>query len=374
MTFRPFYCDSTLPQPSDISFQDVPDQTETVTAVNDYLARFFDAQLKAAAALDPSYAQLWQDSHDLVMAGGKRLRPFMTVLSYKLFGGRNDQAILMVATAQELLHAALLMHDDIIDRDTVRYGRLNVAGTYRQRYQQNGLSRRDAAHYSTGAALLAGDLLLTNASALITESSFSDEAKLQAQRCLQAGVFRVAGGELIDMESTFTPWQDVDPFVIATLKTASYSFESPLLTGALLADAPAEDARHLQDFARHAGIAFQLTDDVLGVFGNDTETGKSNTSDLEEGKMTLMLQHALREASDGDRAFILENCGQGAIGDETAERIRDIIRETGAKDHIERLAAEEITTALDALHDVNLNRTAYDRLSEIVTTMVNRSH
>lgn len=373
MIFRPFYCDSMLPQPPGVAFSDMPDQTETATVVNEYLALFFDAQLQAAKALDPSYGQLWQDSRDLVMAGGKRLRPYMTILSYKLFGGRDDQAILMVAAAQELLHAALLMHDDIIDRDTMRYGRLNVAGTYRQRYQQDGLSRRDAAHYSTGAALLAGDLLLTNASALIAESSFSTEAKLQAQRCLQAGVFRVAGGELLDMESTFTSWQNVDPFVIATLKTASYSFESPLLTGAQLAAAPAEDVRHLQDFARHAGIAFQLTDDVLGVFGNDAETGKSNTSDLEEGKMTLMLQQALHRADDADRAFILENCGQGAIGDETAERIRDIIRSSGAKDHTEQLAAEEIATALDALHDVNLNRTAYDRLSEIVTSMVDRS-
>ena len=131
------------------------------------LDQYFVGNIKAAEAIDIHYAAMWRELDRLVRSGGKRMRPKITLMCYQAFGGKDIKAILPIATAQELLHQFLLIHDDIIDRDHIRYGVENITGRYKVLYKPYVKNASDLEHYSNSAALLAGDLLHSGAHQLI---------------------------------------------------------------------------------------------------------------------------------------------------------------------------------------------------------------
>ena len=237
------------------------------------LDQFFDEQIVKSHTQSKEYERLWKTIKTVAMSGGKRLRPYLLMTSHAAFSGTDD--VLEIATAHELLHISMLMHDDIIDRDTTRHGEPNVAGRYQVIYKPQ-VTSDDIDHYANTAALLAGDLLISSAYSLINSSShLHDSQKTHAIHILHDSIFTVVGGELSDVESSFMSPDLVNPLHVAHYKTAIYSCVNPLLTGAVLAGASEEDQNLLRDFGVNLGIAFQLTDDLLGVFGSSAKTGKS---------------------------------------------------------------------------------------------------
>ncbi len=147
----------------------------------------------------PHYARLWNSIATLFDAGGKRLRPFMTLLTYQALQRQACHRYLPAAVAQELLHQAMLIHDDIIDRDTIRYHVKNVSGQYRDIYKDI----KDKAHFADSSALLAGDLLLSEAHIQVSLASVDADIQAKSQEVLSQAVFHVVGGELLDTEASF---------------------------------------------------------------------------------------------------------------------------------------------------------------------------
>src|SRR5690606_25215886 len=135
-------------------------------------------KITRANAIDPRYAELWQEIHNYLMHGGKRMRPRLVLLAHDAYSEASNEAIIATAAAWELLHACLLVHDDIIDRDFVRHGQPNIAGTYQSIYSD--LVSSGSEHYALSAALLGGDLLLMSAYEMITTSSLSSDDKVTA--------------------------------------------------------------------------------------------------------------------------------------------------------------------------------------------------
>lgn len=334
--------------------------------INQFLARYYDEHANAANALHEDYAVLWRAMERVGAANGKRLRPYVMLVAYEGFGGKDHSAVLPVAAALEVLHTCMLIHDDIIDRDYMRYGQPNVAGQYIERYAREHLTPAQREHYANAAALLAGDLALSGSYALILQSGLTPELKVQAADLLSRAIFAEGGGELLDTEAVFLPFEAVDALTIANLKTAIYSFVIPLQMAALLTGASAATLNKLEEMGQALGIAYQLADDLLGIFGDETVTGKPNTSDIKEGKRTYLMQRAFAGASVVQQERLRMVLGRGRATNAEADEVRRIIRESGAYEEVRGLMREYVGKAESALRSVPFTRDAQEELLQLI--------
>jgi geranylgeranyl diphosphate synthase, type I len=226
-------------------------------------------------------------------AGGKRFRPALVAASFTAFGGDCDDcpALYPVAAAFELLHTAFVVHDDVIDHDTVRRGILNVAGEFRLRALERGADAGGAAILGDAAAILAGDLLLHEASRLIALADTAPHVRAGLFGLLDDAIYVSAAGELADVENAVMPdYAEAEMIFDATFnKTAVYSFSAPLCAGALLAGAPEDAIDALDAEGGRLGLAFQLVDDLIGAFGSAEQAGRDEGGDLRESKRTPLI-------------------------------------------------------------------------------------
>lgn len=346
---------------------------DTDTLIEQTINEFFERSIKSAARIDQSYQYLWEVLHGLIQSGGKRLRPKMTIMAYEMFGGKDTATIVPIAAAQELLHFALLIHDDVIDRDYIRYGVPNVAGRYKEAYAKYVTSADEQTHYAHSAAILGGDLMISSAYQLIVASNLSDEDKTLAQYYLANSVFEVAGGELLDTELSFAPYEEGDALKVAQYKTASYSFVSPLLTGAHLAGIDEKRADILRSYATALGTAYQLVDDELGVFGDESVTGKSTSSDIVEGKRTYMVERTLALLSDSDKVAFELAFGNPQATTSEVEAAKQLIEKSGARNEVRDKIRTYAELAQSALAELQLDDASRDKLAALIVKVTERS-
>lgn len=337
-------------------------EADTTARINHTIDAFFERNIVQAGSVSPYYTLLWQDMHRLIRSGGKRLRPRMVLRSYRAFGGNDSDSILPVAAAQELLHLSLLIHDDIIDRDYIRYGVDNITGQYEKQHYASVLDDKDRLHYAQSAALLAGDMLLSGSYQLMLEARIDPVSVLEIQKIHSHSIFEVAGGELIDTESAFRPLDSIDAKTVALYKTASYTFTGPLLIGAVLADVPSKDMIHLKDFAQNLGIAYQLRDDIIGVFGDEKEIGKTTIGDIREGKHTYMVEQFVKLAGGEDRAFFKLYFGDKEIQKSEVDAIKALFVSSGALQRTEDAIIEYAMSARNALTRIS----SHDDMNELL--------
>jgi geranylgeranyl pyrophosphate synthase len=347
--------------------------SEVRTQVNTYLTEFYKQKVSRASALHEDYGALWSAMESFDANHGKRLRPYVLLTAYQGLGGADTQDVLPVAVAHELLHASMLMHDDIIDRDYVRRGRANVAGQYRERYAKEPLTAARRDHYANAAALLAGDLAIGAAYEIIALSNLTSDQKVSAVRIISDSLFTVGGGELLDTEAVLLPFESVDTLTIVRLKTASYSFEYPLLTAAVLARADAATQQAVRSLGQAIGVAFQLADDTLSLFGDEAVTGKPATSDLEEAKRTYLMQQALGLCSPKQKSILEGIVGTGRVSAKQAEICRQIVRGSGALDKSAAVMHRYANEAQAALTHIPLSRQARAELSDFISIVVERA-
>ena len=347
---------------------------ETLSLVDSVAGDYFERSINEAGEIDHSYQHLWENLYQLFQAGGKRLRPQMLLLAYEAFGGEDIESVAPIAAAHELLHFALLIHDDIIDRDYIRYGVTNISGQYKMSYSQYVLSREDAAHYGHGTAILAGDLMLSAAYQLIAASSLDSKNKALAQQLLSLSVFEVAGGELLDTEASFMPYKKGRALKVARYKTAGYSFISPLLTGASLACQLNEKQREaIKNYATPLGIAYQLTDDILGIFGDEEKTGKSTVGDIIEGKRTYMIELALETFSPADQATFMMVFGNPHATPLEVETAKKLLVSSGALHDVEQKIEQYTIQAKSSLESLDLSPDYRKKFVNIVEKATKRS-
>ena len=235
-------------------------------------------------------ATLWQHIGQ-ALSGGKRTRPLLVDLGYHIVSDGEDPRIVEIGCAFELLHTALVIHDDIIDQDFIRRGKPTVSAHYRDEALTQGKSRAAAEHIGQAAALLAGDALISKALHLLQTACGTQAHGQRIMEVFHTAIQHAAAGELDDvLFSAHLQSAGLDEVLgMHRLKTAAYSFEAPLVTGAILAGASDDVITRLGRFASLLGSCYQIIDDVLGTFGDAQTTGKPNDSDLREGKMTVLI-------------------------------------------------------------------------------------
>ncbi|ALE07876.1 hypothetical protein AL755_15205 [Arthrobacter sp. ERGS1:01] len=302
----------------------------------------FASEGRRASDLSPAFGELFIHLAGTV-AGGKWLRPKLIFRSYAAFGGRDWKSCSELAAAFEMLHAALLVHDDVIDRDFVRRGVDTLGAVYRDMATAQGFDAPDADHAGHSAAIIAGDLLLTGSLRLAMSAASGHPQGAAILATLHEAIFAAAAGELDDLLFSLREGSPELPEVLnmERLKTAVYSFEMPLRAGALLAGESLATADALAGVGRDIGVAYQVIDDLLGTFGQSAMTGKSVESDLREGKRTILTTFAA--GSDEFTATL----AAFRRGDADAEVVRRTLRELGAEERALDLAQTLVARALD---------------------------
>jgi geranylgeranyl diphosphate synthase type II len=344
---------------------------ERQALVDAVLGRLFSLARKRAEPLGPEYVALWAELEANTL-GGKRFRPRMVFAAYEALGGRDLEAAANVGAAFELLHTALIVHDDVIDRDFVRRGVPNIAGAYRDRARAAGAAEDAAEHRGMSAAVIAGDLALFNAYRLVDRSGAGDVVRARLLEVMDDALFASAAGELIDVDFSVLP--DVprvdDILTMERLKTAVYSFECPLQAGAILAGASEQTVATLADFGREIGIAYQLVDDVLGVFGASEETGKTTIGDLREGKRTVLIAYASTSPGWEELAPLF---GSRGLTEQDAGRLRAFLVSSGARAFAEGLARYYANRALARLVEPHIPASLRTELHPVADAVLRRA-
>ena len=314
------------------------DVERAMTQTASVLADFVDQRVRLAARRGDVAVRLWVDLAGVV--GGKLMRPRLAVAAYLGLGGDDPAAVAPVAAAVEVLHTAMLVHDDLLDHDEVRRGRPNVAGATRARLEGRDLDARAVEDQVLAAGLLAGDLAIAAAFSLVASAPTGPQARLRIVQLLADGIETTVVGELLDMASALEAPRDVDALAVAELKTAAYSGSLPLVVGGILAGADEDVVTALGAVGSALGIAFQLTDDELGVFGDPGVTGKSVISDLREGKRTELLRRTYALASADQIAVLDRFVGNADLDEDGAAQVRAVMRHSGALDAVRDLTRQ----------------------------------
>ena len=334
------------------------------------LQRYLAAARLRASDYGAHYVALW-DALAQASHGGKRARPALVLAAYTGFGGSDLELALPVAVSFELLHTAFIIHDDVIDRDLTRRGSPNVAGEFTLRAVRHGASIDQARVWATTAAILAGDLALSEAHRAIATLPVAARIRGRLLDLLDRAIFVTAAGELADVTNTVERQPVTMAEILTTLeqKTALYSFEAPLQAGAILAGAPPRALDDLSRYGRLVGVAFQLADDVLGVFGDPAVTGKSALSDLREGKLTALIAHARTTDAWPKIAPLI---GTGTTTESEAELVRAHLRACGAVRAVDEVAADHVRRAIDALDSTNVPEALRQTLTGLAATATDR--
>nr|WP_274635588.1 polyprenyl synthetase family protein [Microbacterium bovistercoris] len=334
-----------------------------LAGVDEQLRRFFDEKESRAGSQGEHFAALWAALRRASL-GGKRIRPALVVHTARELGCDRPQAADAVAAAFELLHTAFLLHDDVIDGDTRRRGRPNLIGEFRASARSCGAAESAAVAWSSAAGVLAGDLLLHAAQALIARLDVDEDRRLGLLDLLDRTLSVTAAGELGDVALSVgtTAPSLADALTVTRAKTAHYSFQAPLQAGAILAGAGSREQDALSGFGRSAGIAFQLRDDLLGVFGDPAVTGKSNSVDIRRVKLTPLVAYALGTEHGPRLRLILET---GAPREIDVASAREILMRSGACAFVEGLIDDHVAAAEATLRDAPLPKTLHERLVAI---------
>ena len=359
-----------------------PVSDDFVIAVSDAITGFLAGQRKVLDGIGADAAPL-ADLAERFTAGGKRLRPAFCAWGWIAVAGlpEDPAALVRAAAALDVLHVSALVHDDVMDASDTRRGQPAAHRQLAGLHAERGL-RGDPDAFGRGGAILLGDLLLVWSQEMFRRSGLPAAAIERAMPVMESVLTEVTTGQFLDILAQARPALDARtaPEAVAAqvrqvleYKTARYTVIRPLQIGAALAGGSPSALDALGRYGSAVGRAFQLRDDVLGVFGDAEVTGKPAGDDLREGKLTALLAHALRLASDDDAAALAGLAGRPDLTDAEIRRARRIITDSGALDAVEAEIAEATTTALDGLSAAPVTPQAGEALANLAHAAVNRS-
>jgi geranylgeranyl diphosphate synthase type I len=324
------------------------DAEDLRSRVRKHLDEFVSSQEVRLDAVGDELAVFTEALTDL-LAGGKRLRPAFCYWGWRAAGGADDEAAVRAATSLELLQACALVHDDVMDGSDTRRGKPAVHRRFAALHRGNEWLG-GAEDFGVGAAILMGDLCLSWADELLMASGLPVDALMRAKPLYDEMRTELMAGQYLDLLEQARGGGSIERAArVIRFKSAKYTIERPLHLGVALAGGSAELMDVFSAYGLPLGEAFQLRDDVLGVFGDPAETGKPAGDDLREGKRTILVVMAMEAASPAQASELRRNLGDPGLGADGVESLRAIIRETGALDAVEARIASLTAEAVDAL-------------------------
>jgi geranylgeranyl diphosphate synthase type I len=344
-------------------------------SVQSALDAFIDDQARRLAPLGPDAARMTEAAHRAV-SGGKRLRAAFCYWGFRAVDDRPDHArdeaaVLRASASLELLHASALVHDDYMDASDTRRGRPAAHRAFEAQHGEHGWDG-DPEQYGAAAAILLGDLLLCWSDEMLRTCGLDHAVVRDALALFDATRSEVITGQFLDVSVQARGRSDVETAMrVLRYKSAKYSIERPLHVGAALAGGGPEVRRALTDFGLPLGEAFQLRDDLLGVFGDPAVTGKPAGDDLTEGKRTVLVALALDRATTEQSALLEERLGSELEPDRLRE-LQGIIEDSGAPVEVEKMIGELTDRSLAALERAPITSSARSVLHALAAAATQR--
>ncbi len=283
---------------------------------------------------------------------GKRLRGILGITGYEMFGGGDHETALNLAAAVELAQAYLLVVDDVMDRSEYRRGGPTVQRQFRDQLEGDDFDTKDGGHLGDMLALNVALVAQHLTAGLLERLGETPERTRKARTLFHRNMVETGLGQIDDLyHAAGQSITTADILRMYRQKTGCYTFVNPLQMGAALAGASDETLEKLREFGLYAGLAYQIQDDVIGMFGNSAETGKSAMDDLWEGKRTLLMHYALERASEPQLGIIKAALGNPTVTPEQHAAVQRVLVEIGAWDYAEREANRSIEAARQVLSD-----------------------
>lgn len=279
-------------------------------------------------------------------SGGKRVRGYLVKLGQMLFG-KDDDSYVDVAAAVEIFQTAILIHDDIIDEADKRRGMDTINAKYK-------------GHIGVAKGICIGDLGFFISYRIINNANISKELKEEIVKIYSKTLHNTVNGEIVDVElplKTLDFHKKMDEKIIYDIyvnKTAWYTIIGPVLIGAASAGASAEDKEKLIEMGTNLGIAFQIKDDLLGLYSSTNEMGKT-LNDIKEGKQTIIYKYAIDKASDGDLLIIKKYYGNPNVTEDESKLIIDLFDKLGARKNAEELVKKYTDNGINIINDMDIS-------------------
>jgi geranylgeranyl diphosphate synthase type I len=335
--------------------------------VDRVLQRFVAEEAERFAEIDPALSPV-AGQLEATVADGKRLRAAFCYWGWRAVGQPDSDALVRAAASMELVHAAAVVHDDLIDDSPLRHGRPTAHIALRSAVRR----RPRAVAAARSLALLVGDLLMGMAGQLFTTSGLP-AAYLARARPLWAVLAReLIAGECLEILRTGAEPDTAASLKVIRYKTAKYTVEQPLLIGGALGGAGPRLRDGYGAYGLPLGEAFQLRDDLLGLFGDTGRTGKANADDLRGHRPTVLLAETLRLAGDEERQTLRTLLGRRDLDAEGVRTVRELMRRLGAPGRVEDMIRLRVEEALDALHGLPVPAPAAAALSALAHSAADR--
>jgi geranylgeranyl diphosphate synthase type I len=289
-----------------------------------------------------------------VARDGKRIRPALLYYTYGACGGLSDDQVMPMAMSVELLHTYLLIHDDIMDHADVRRGEPAAHVMYAQLHRERGW-QGSSEHFGESVAILLGDLAQTYSLELYSSVDLAPEVAGEFRQQFSMMCQEVVLGQYLEMTAGNREHLEEDELLrVLRMKSGRYSVERPVQLGYLLARAPGATRQALTTYGLKMGEAFQLQDDLLGMFGDAKTVGKPVGADLVEGKFTLLIHHAMRHLPEADRKDLQRALGNADLESDEIVRVQGMIEASGARRKVQEMVEERLDQAREALGTVRL--------------------
>ncbi|MCL2010449.1 MAG: polyprenyl synthetase family protein [Synergistaceae bacterium] len=330
--------------------------------IEDYIAGLAEKRAGSVSGLAELY-EIFREAG----RGGKCIRGSLVKLGHEIALGRPaGDEILPACAAFEILQTAILGHDDVIDKSPLRRGRDSI-----WRAVTRG---RDDFHYGISQAICLGDVGIFLANLLIVESVFDAGRKIEAVKTFIDVQLNTVDGEMLDVLMSYDKdYGDEEGILrIANLKTAWYTIAGPLRLGAALAGASPELMDAMRRYGIFLGTAFQLRDDVLGINAAEEDIGKSNTSDIAEGKVTLLAYYAMKRAAPAQLGQLRRIYGSGAVSEADRVIVRNIFESTGAFAEVTKKAESYLAEAAGIIDEITQNAEHAALLAQLGDMMARR--
>ena len=347
------------------------------TRVRTMLVTFLAEQRQVLSAVAPECSEMVDAVSDLLSVG-KRLRPAFCYWGARGGGRDGDDALVRAAVGLELFQAAALIHDDVMDDSDTRRGMPAVHRRFAAQHHERG-RLGDGERYGLAGAVLTGDLCLAWSGQLFSTSGLDAPALDRARPMFDRMRTELMAGQFLDMLGQSDPHDlDADEAIerarrVIRYKSAKYTIEHPLMIGGLLAGADETLLAAYSEFGLDAGEAFQLRDDLLGVFGDPSHTGKPAGDDLREGKRTVLIACARRSATAAEARTISRLLGDPGLDAAGVAELQAIIRRTEAPLEVEQMIADLTKAAHQALASARMDDVARGVLSDLVTAATTRA-
>jgi geranylgeranyl diphosphate synthase type I len=342
------------------------------SAVDLRLDAFLDQRCAVLLDVGPDLQPVAETIRGLA-AGGKRFRATFCHWGWRGAGGVDESAVLDGAAALELFHLAALVHDDVMDHSDTRRGAPTAHEQFAGLHRAQRLDG-DADDFGVGAALLIGDLCLTWSDELVAGTELAPERRSAVRHVYDLMRSQVVAGQYLDMLEQARPGSRRDASRrVLRYKSAKYTVEHPLLLGGAIAGMTDDLATAFSGYGVPVGEAFQLRDDVLGVFGDPDRTGKPVGDDLREGKKTLLVSEAIDRADDVQRRLLQRRLGDRAMTAAQVRQLQDVLVDTGALREVERRIERLTDDGVAAIRSSDVPEDVATGLADLALHIAGRS-